>query len=759
MAVQRFPHLAHWGAFTAIVEDGVLTGCEPFAADPHPSPLLGNIVPSVYSDRRIRRPAVRESWLKRRHLAGGEGRGREPMIEVDWEEALDLVAGEIRRVEGEHGREALFAGSYGWSSAGRFHHARSLIRRFYFSGGGAVDQLGNYSWGTAQFLLPYIIGTYKPLTGRVTSWPSIIAHTEIFIAFGGLALKNGQVSSGGAVQHTQESWLRALAAKNIPVINISPTREDCPDFLNAEWLPIRPNTDVALMLALAFEIIRLEGVDHAFLETHTVGADALLAYVRGESDGVPKTPQWAAAICGLKVEDITNLARRLVGARSYITCSFAVQRAQHGEQPYWMAIALSALLGQVGLPGGGFGFGHGSMNGVGNPRPQTPGPEMAVGRNPIARAIPCARITEMLEAPGTAYDFNGNRETYPDVRLIHWAGGNPFHHHQQLNRLLKAWQKPQTIIVNEIWWTPTARLADIVLPVTTTLERNDIGGSSRDRFVVGMHQAITPLHQARADFDIFRDLAARLGHEEAFTGGRDEMGWVRDIYAQCAEGNGAAGIPFPDFDTFWQKGFVELPEPEEDFVLFAKFRADPQTHALRTPSGRIELYSQTIAGFALPDCPPHPSWMPPAEWLGAHSAERFPLHLLSIQPGDRLHSQLDFSPLPQSNKVAGHEAITLHPHDAAARGCRAGDVVEVSNMRGALLAGLRISEGVSPGVAVMATGAWFDPDLHGNGPERAGTANVLTQDIGTSRLTQGPNAMSCLVDIRRAEGHNADPCA
>ncbi|WP_454618324.1 molybdopterin guanine dinucleotide-containing S/N-oxide reductase [Bradyrhizobium cenepequi] len=750
MPPQRLPHLAHWGAFTAVVEDGRLIACEPFANDPKPSPILASITPSLYSDKRIRRPAIRESWLKHRHRAGGEGRGRETMVEVGWDEALDLVAEEIRRVEAEHGREALFAGSYGWSSAGRFHHARSLIRRFYFSGGGAVDQQGNYSWGTAQFLLPYVIGTYSPLTGRVTAWPSIIEHTEIFLAFGGLALKNGQVSSGGAVQHTQELWLRRLAEKGIPIINVSPTRGDCPDFLRAEWLPIRPNTDVALMLALAYEILRVGGEDRDFLSTHTKGHEALCAYVRGASDGAPKTPEWAEKICGLPAAAITKLAAQLVGRRSYITCSFAVQRAEHGEQPYWMAVALSALLGQIGLPGGGFGFGHGSMNGVGNPRPATPGPDMAVGRNPLGRAIPVARIADMLLQPGTSYAFNGRQEIYPDVRLIHWAGGNPFHHHQQLNRLLTGWRRPQTIIVNEIWWTPTAKLADIVLPVTTTLERNDIGGSSRDRFVVAMHQAIAPLHQARSDFDIFADLSARLGYDAIFTEGRNEMDWVRDIYERCAAGNREAGIAFPDFESFWEKGVVELPAPRQDFILFADFRNDPVAHPLKTASGRIELYSETIARFALPDCGPHATWIEPSEWLGAEKTRRFPLHLLTVQPADRLHSQLDFAPLPQGNKVAGRECITLNPLDASARGCKSGDLVRVFNDRGACLAGVRIDASVKAGVAVMATGAWFDPNIeHDGAPERAGTANVLTRDVGTSLLTQGPNAMSCLVEVER----------
>ena len=746
--LQRFPQLAHWGAFTAVVEDGVLVRCEPFAQDPNPSPLLDSIAPMVYSERRIRRPAVRRSWLAARERSDRSLRGREDFVEVGWDEALDLVAGEIRRVRETHGPAGLFAGSYGWSSAGRLHHARSLIRRFYFAGGGAVDQVGNYSWGSAQFLLPHVIGTYSPLTGRVTAWPSIIDHTEVFVAFGGLAVKNAQVSSGGAAEHSLEPWLRRLAASGARVINISPTRDDCPAFLGAEWIPIRPNTDVALMLALAYEVKRRGAADDDFLARHCVGYPQLAAYLDGAGDGVTKTPAWAAAITGIPAERIARLAGQLCGARSYLTCAYSVQRAHRGEQPYWMVIALAAMLGQIGLPGGGFGFGHGSMNGVGNPRAFTPGPEMPLGPNPAGLAIPVARIADMLLNPGAAYDFAGRRATYPDVRLVHWAGGNPFHHHQQLNRLRQAWQKPETVIVHDIWWTATARHADIVLPATTALERNDIGGSSRDRYVLAMHRAIAPRHQARDDYAIFADLAERLGYRDAYTEGRDEAAWVRLLFDRCGKAQRRGGVPlaWPDFATFWRRGFVELPAPREDFVFLADFRADPAAHPLATPSGRIELYSETIAGYGCADLGPHPAWVAPAEWLGAARADH-PLHLVTIQPADRLHSQLDPAPLAQAGKVAGREAVWLNPADAAARGLGDGDAVRVFNARGACLAGLRISDGIAPGVAVMATGAWFDPDPEEGRPERSGNPNVLTLDIGTSALTQGANAMSCLVEV------------
>jgi biotin/methionine sulfoxide reductase len=333
--------------------------------------------------------------------------------------------------------------------------------------------------------------------------------------------------------------------------------------------------------------------------------------------------------------------------------------------------------------------------------------------------------------------------------LIYWAGGNPFHHHQDLNRLRRAWQKPETIIVHESWWTPTARHADIVLPATTTLERNDVGGSSRDRFVFAMHRGIEPQAEARSDFDIFRALAARLGYESRFTEDRDEMGWCRWIYDHLRSAAGNKNITLPEFESFWAKGFVELPPPDDEFVLFEDFRHDPDLYPLQTPSGKIEIGSETIASFGYADCPSHPAWLPPAEWLGSDKAKSWPLHLVTHQPADRLHSQMDPGPLSRSNKVHGREQIRLNERDAVARGIKTGDVVRVFNERGACLAAAHIDNAVTPNVVMMATGAWFDPAAAEGAPERHGNPNVLTLDVGTSQLAQGPSALSALVQIER----------
>ncbi|WZB67699.1 molybdopterin-dependent oxidoreductase [Achromobacter xylosoxidans] len=204
-AISRYPSLSHWGAYTALVRDGRVVGCEPFAHDQAPSPLIHAMPDMVHSSLRIARPAVRASWL--RHRGAPELRGVDGYVEVDWDTALALVHDELQRMRAQHGPTAIFGGSYGWSSAGRLHHARTLTHRFLYAGGGCVDQSGNYSWGAAQFLLPHIIGTYAPVTGRITDWNSVVGHTRLLIAFGGIPLRNTQIASGGAGDHSAPGWL------------------------------------------------------------------------------------------------------------------------------------------------------------------------------------------------------------------------------------------------------------------------------------------------------------------------------------------------------------------------------------------------------------------------------------------------------------------------------------------------------------------------------------------------------------------------
>jgi biotin/methionine sulfoxide reductase len=743
---------SHWGSFLAEVEDGRIVGVKPFERDPDPSPIIEAMPDAVYSKTRVAQPFVREGWLKN-GPGHGSGRGREPFVPVSWERALDLVAGELSRVKRDYGNAAIMAGSQGWGSAGIFHEARGQLRRFMATFGGFIDQVSNYSFGTALVFLPHVLGSAQACTGPLTSWSSIARHAKLMVLFGGANPKNMQVTKGGSGAHVIGPALEGLARAGVKVVNVSPIREDGPPSVAPEWISIRPGTDTAMLLALTHTLIANGLHDEVFLARYCTGFERVRAYVMGESDGQPKDADWAAAITGVAAQTIRALAREMAAKRTVISASWSLQRADHGEQPYWAVILLASCLGQIGLPGGGFGFGYGSANGIADPPPAFRAPGMEVVGNPLNRAIPAARIAQCLLHPGEPYDFNGKRSFYPDIKLVYWAGGNPFHHHQDTNQLRAAFRRPQTIVVHEPWWTATARHADIVLPATTTLERNDIGSAQRDPFVLAMHKAIPPVGEARNDYDILVALAQRLGCESEFTQGRDEMGWLRHLYDSWRNSIRTNAASIPGFDRFWEEGFLEIPKGADEYVMFDKFRADPVANKLTTPSGRIELYSEKIAGFGYDNCPPHPTWIEPSEWRGSPAAQKYPLHLVSSQPRYKLHSQMDAGPISARGKIDGREAVTLNPDDARARGIKDGDIVRIHNGRGACLAGAVIAETMSPGVAKLSCGAWYDPAGSEDGALCAhGNANMLTHDRGSSKLSQGPSTGTNMVEIERWTG-------
>lgn len=748
MASSYITSAAHWGAFKAEVDGDRIVAVEPFAEDADPSLLIQSIPSAVHAKSRIREPMVRKGYLSGERNTGCL-RGTEPFVPVSWDQALDLVSNEMRRVRDEHGNQAIFGGSYGWASAGRINHARTLLHRFLNGFGGYVGQATNYSWGAAAILLPHIVGSDKPVAGPLTDWSSIVKNTDVMVMFGGFNLNNARVTSGGAGSHEYTDWLKQATTAGVEFISISPMQCEATDFLDARWISIRPNTDTALILAIAHEIEVGELVDRRFIDRYTSGYERFRDYILGKTDGQPKSAEWAASITEVDVETIKNLAQRITRGRTMLSATWSLQRADAGEQPYWAIAALAAMIGQVGLPGGGFGFGYGSINGMGTPRCLLPTPTIEEGVNPIDFSIPVARVADLLLRPGDEIEFNGKAITFPKIELVYWAGGNPFHHHQDINKLIKAWSQPATIIVHEPWWTATARRADIVLPATTPFERMDLASGPRDRFIIAMPQILTPLEDSRNDYDIFATLADRLGFRQAFTEGRDIRGWVEHAYNVCRSKAAALEVTLPSFSEFWSQGYVNIPRPLEDFVLFADFRADPERCPLNTPSGKIEIYSEVIAGFGYGECPGHPCWIEPKEWLGSRQTTRYPLHLLSSQPATRLHSQLDDGLVSRLSKIKGREPLWINPIDARRRGIANGTVVRVYNIRGSCLAGAVVTEAIRPGVLNLATGAWYDPD--GSDVNRAmdkhGNPNVLTRDEGTSRLGQGPSAHSCLVEV------------
>ena len=750
--VKRVPHCSHWGAYTILVEEGRIVGVEPFADDPAPSPIIHSVPGWADPARRVLHPMVRRGWLERRD-GRGRGSGREAFVRVPWEEATALVAGEIDRVRGAFGNEAIFAGSYGWTSCGRFHHASSQLKRMLNLVGGFTGHVDTYSIAAGPVILRHVLGSDAACGGGATTLDNVAEHADTLLVFGALSPRTAQSEAGGLATHMLETHLRRMVQRGVKITLVSPFRQDIPAWVGAEWWPIRPNTDTALMLALAQEAVAAGRADHDFLRRCCSGAEAFLGYLSGAADGVVKDADWASDITGLPADAIRAMAARLSDTRSTVTVSWSLQRADHGEQPFWAALGLASVLGQIGLPGGGVGFGYASLGGMGDPLPLSRPPAFPQGAKPTRSFIPVARIADLLLHPGTSFEYQGETHTYPDTRLVYWAGGNPFHHHQDLNRLSRAWERPETVIVQDPVWTATAARADIVLPACTSIERNDLAGNKRSGHIIAMQQAIAPLGESRSDFAICRGIAAALGVEAAFTEGRDEMGWVRHLYeASRADAVERLGHDMPDFDAFWAGGSATVPV-RADAVFLDTFRAGPAGRPLRTESGRIVLWSETLAGLGYADCPPHPAWIEPAEWLGGGAARDWPLHMLSNQPAGRLHSQLVHEAESEKERRDGREMLLLHPADAGRLGVGEGDTVRVWNGRGQSLAVARVTDDVRPGVVVLPTGSPFEP-WGEEGLDLGGNPNVLTLDKGTSRFGQGCSAHTCLVAVEAVRAGN-----
>jgi trimethylamine-N-oxide reductase (cytochrome c) len=750
---------AHWGAFEAIVENGRMIATQPVKDDPYPNELIEMAPYQVHADNRVKYPMVRKSWLEGGPGSRTELRGRDEWVRVSWDKATELVAGEISRIQRDHGPQAIHAGSYGWKSVGMFHNCRTLLQRMMNLSGGFLGYAGDYSTGAAQVIMSHVVGSME-VYEQQTAWPNVIENSQLVVLWGCNPMIT-LMNSWNMPDHYGQTGFAALKEKGTRVISIDPLHNDSAQFLNAEWIAPRPYTDSALLLGVAHTLLTEKLHNPDFLNTYTVGFDKFAAYLLGKEDNQPKTAEWAADISGVSADEIRTLARDMAKQRTMIMSGWGIQRQHHGEQQHWLLVTVAAMLGQIGQPGGGFGFSYhyssggsptakgGILSGIsaGNAPKNSPTP------------IPVARIADCLANPGKTIDFNGSKITYPDVKMVYVAGGNPFHHHQDTNNLVKAWQRPETIVVNEPYWTATAKHADIVLPATTSYEHNDLemGGDYSQLYVFPMHQCVQPQHESRNDFDIFAAISEKLGVAEAFTEGKDETQWLKSMYDDMQIQARAARVALPLFDMFWNSNnYVRFPVPQANtqWVRFADFRENPLLNPLGTPSGKIEIYSDAIAKMKYADCQGIPTWMPPHEWYRGPEAAQYPLSLNTAHPINRLHSQLDNTPLRKKYAVADREAIAINTEDAQKRGITDGDLVRAFNSRGQILVGAIVTNDVRPGVVRVSEGAWFDPaDPSKPGSIcKNGNINCLTFDIGSSSLAQGNCGHMAQLEIEKYQG-------
>ena len=759
VVTNSFSFTWHGPIYTKTV-NGRLVSTRAYNETFHKNAVATSIPEYVYSSSRIKYPMVRKSYLQNGPGANREARGSEGFVRVSWEKATELIAGELKRVIKEHGNASILTNtSTAYLTPGRINYEGGCMSRFANLMGGFTDCMTDYSTGAAQTIMPHITGS-TDVYAQQTTWKTIMENAEVMVFW---AIDPMRTLNAGDTTNMGFGldWMEKLSKSGKKIIVIDPQRSTTATKFSAEWIAPLPNTDVAMMLGMAYALQEAGLEDKQFLDVYTQGYDKFLPYLLGETDGTPKTPEWAESICQIKAAKIREIALLVAKNPSLLLTGWSLQRADHGEQPPWMFVTLASMVGQIGLPGRGYSMGHnypdgGSIYGM---APSVPYIDYGDYPDDTPALIPASRTTDAILNPGKVIDFNGSKVTYPDIKMIFNEYGNPHSRHQERSKMIRAWKRPDTIVTHEIAWTASAWMADIVLPVCTAAERNDIDSDSVGTVIVPIKAAIEPLYESKEPFLIFSEIARAVGIEEEFTMGRTAMELIEDSYEVARKRSKDNGIDMPGFDEFWDKCepiVFPIDKNEVDFVQHGDFRKDPLLEPLGTASGKIEIYCKNIEKMAYADCGPHPTWYEPFEWIGSPKAKKFPLHSLTPHPRYRLHSQYNqCGSLTDIYNVAGHEPVIINSKDARVRNIKHGDVVRVFNDIGQVLAGAFVTDDIRPSVTAIHEGGWYDPENRGDPDSlcKHGHANALVKDKPTSSLSQSCNANTALVEIEKYSGN------
>jgi len=627
-------------------------------------------------------------------------RGSSQFERISWDEALDTVAREMLRVRAQYGNAAILDGSRSGSLS--MLHGRGAAKRFLNMFGGYTDLWSNMSAEAEVFAVHMTFGAkadYKS-SGRE---PTDYINSKLILMWG-WSPADGTFGTG------TQRYLKWAKDKGVRIVCVDPRRTRSSSALADEHIFIRPSTDAAALIAMAYVIVSDGLHDQAYCDRYVLGFDeehlpegapagaSYRSYLLGLSDGVPKTPEWAAEITGIPAETIRRLAIAFGTTKpAALQCGYAPGRTAYGEQFHRAAYALAAITGNTGVVGGNSGVSNGATGRTGIRG-------LPTGSNPINARVSSPLLADLLA--------RGKAGGYPaDIKLIYSVGGNLFNQAPNAGKMAASLDGVEFIVAQDHFLTPTARHADIVLPATTFWERNDVHTpwAGAGHYAIFMKQAIAPMYECRNDIDIFADLARRVGIEGY--NDTDEIDWLRELTKDAVD----------DFEAFMDKGVARFPTPE-DAVAFAKQIRDPDNHKFSTPSGKIEIYSMAMAAnpdpYGLGAMPPIPTWIPPVD-----PDARYPLSLCSPKSRARTHSihgnQTDLARVDPDD-------VWLNPADAKARGIKDGQLVRVFSAYGATVLPAKVTSRMAPGVVSIKEGAWFAPD--GNGIDRSGCANAVTAD-------------------------------
>jgi len=655
-------------------------------------------------------------------------RGKGEFKRISWDEALDTVAGELKRIKEAYGPKAVLLHVYSGQSTGTLHGAYLTICQILRSFGGYTATWGGASAEGSVFASRATFGTLS--TGHTRD---DLVNSKLIILWG--------VNPATSVFGTNTSFYLAIAKEaGARIVVVDPRYTDSAAIFADEWIPIRPGTDTAMMSAMAYTMISERLHDQRFLDRYTVGFEQFRKYVMGEEDRVAKTPAWAEARTGIPARTIVELARRYATRKpAALIPGMAPGRTAYGEQYHRMAATLAAMTGNIGIHGGNAaGFERGPVGPMVPPiafdKTDATYEERLKALNIPQRLRSSVHVTRIWDAV-----LKGRAAGYPsDIKMVYIAWANPLNQIPNINKGIEALKKLEFIVVHDQFMTATARFADIVLPVTTIWERNDfarpwLSGS----YFLYLNKVIEPAGEVRSDIDIFRDLAARLGLPQPFAGISEEDG-IR----MMVDGMGDVVGEIPDFQTFKREGVhkMKLSGPR---LCFKAEIEDPGKHPFPTLSGKIEIYSKVLAGLNNAEVPPVPKYVEPWEGPEDPLTEKYPLQLITVHVKPRAHSCFANNPWLKDIEP---QSLSISAKDAQLRGIADGDSVRVFNDRGETIVQAAVSERIMPGVVSLGEGAWYQPDHQGR--DRAGSVNILTRDMYSPGGAFPSN--SALVQVQRS---------
>ncbi len=636
-------------------------------------------------------------------------RGEKKYERISWDEAMDTVVTKLNGVKEKHGNKALFFTSAG--HMGALHTAGSLAKALAMFGG-FTTIYGNISSEGAVYAVMSSYGDVMVGHGRED-----LLNAKLIIMWGWDPVR--MISGTDCIYN-----LTKAKEKGIKIISIDPRYTHSGAVFADEWIPIIPGTDAAMMAAMANVIVKKNLHDQSFIDKYAVGFDVYKDYVLGTDDGIEKTPAWASKICGVPAERIESLAIEYASAKP--ACLMDCQgpaRASMGEQYNRAAITMTTMMGNVGKPGGsacgglmGIPFGHmfrsAGVPGMRNPT-EAGGPSIRGTLDLNLRLIRRIHTNRIFDAI-----LHGTAAGYPaDIKAAWFAGGNIMTQRGNLNKGDKALKTLEFTVGQDLFLTPTMRYCDIVFPVASFAEKNELTRPwPSGPYLTYSNKAIEPLGECKTDWEIGNLFAEKMGFENFNE--NDEDQWLR-LFIQH---NPEYKEHIKDYDEFKKEGIYRIPM-DETYVAFRKQIEDPENHKFNTPSGKIELFSQRLSDLDDPMIPPVAKYVVSPEDRNDPLMEKYPLQLLSPHPRVRVHSTLQNVDWLMETEP---HAMWINPVDAESRGIRDGDEVHVFNDRGKLAIKAWVTRRIMPGVISIYEGTYYEPDEEGIC--RGGCVNVLTND-------------------------------